>query len=264
MKFLNFLGDWGIGLLGCPHKRTQRRAVDVGWAIQADKASLIWATPRRFGRNLPKAQSVKSVQACPAAIDFDARHYVIDCPLDLHLRLAFDDATGQPKLINMEGAQSAIRAKSAAQMISIVSRQEWRQPDRPIIQIVTPYIFLADEPVYVNQLPPYLEHIDHPLPGLMICGRFPTHIWPRHLMWAFEWHNTKKDLILRRGAPWFYVRFEGEDPSRPTRLLEAEMKPDVREYINSITGVTNYVKHTFSLFDLARQRRPKTLLYRKL
>ena len=30
-------------------------------------------------------------------------------------------------------------------------------------------------------------------------------------MWAFEWHDTTKDLILRRGEPLFTVRFEGPD-----------------------------------------------------
>lgn len=37
----------------------------------------------------------------------------------------------------------------------------------------------------------------------MISGRFPIHIWPRHLMWTFEWHDTSQDLVLTRGQPWF-------------------------------------------------------------
>ena len=37
-----------------------------------------------------------------------------------------------------------------------------------------------------------------------------------------------------------------------------------REYTNAIAGVTNYVNRTFSLFPLARERRPKTLLVPKV
>src|SRR5262245_15276755 len=97
----------------------------------------------------------------------------------------------------------------------------------------------------------------------MIGGRLPIHIWPRHMMWAFEWMDPSQDLILRRGEPWFYVRFETQDPSRPVRLIEAEMTPELREHLNGLTGVTNYVNRTFSLFGTARERRPKTLLVPK-
>ena len=70
-------------------------------------------------------------------------------------------------------------------------------------------------------------------------------------------------LILRRGEPWFYVRFETFDPSRPVRLVEAEMTPELREYANAINGVTHFVRRTFSLFDTARSRRPRKLLVKR-
>ena len=96
----------------------------------------------------------------------------------------------------------------------------------------------------------------------MIGGRFPTHIWPRILMWAFEWHDTTQDLVLRRGEPWFYIRFETMDPSRQVRLVEAEMTPELRAYCNGMDGVVNYVNRTFSLFQTAERRRPPKLLVR--
>src|SRR5215213_2111521 len=80
------------------------------------------------------------------------------------------------------------------------------------------------------------------------------------LMWAFEWHDPKQDLVLKRGEPWFYVRFETEDPSRPVKLVEAERTPEVKEYLGGLSAVANYVNRTFSLFSTARERRPKTLL----
>jgi hypothetical protein len=79
-------------------------------------------------------------------------------------------------------------------------------------------------------------------------------------MWAFEWHDMSKDLIIRRGEPWFYVRFEGPDPSAQARLIEAKMTPELRGYIDSLTDVTNFVSQTFSLFKTARERRPEKLL----
>jgi len=242
--------------------RSTRRVVDVGWLIDAEKGGVIWDPPKPYFRKMPKPASAKSVQLCPAAIDFDARHFVVPCPFDMHLRVEISGKE-PPRLINAAGAQSTIRTKHLNQSVVLISQNEWRDPARPILQVVTPYLFLADEVAYINQLPPFLDYIDPPWPGTLIAGRFPVHIWPRHLMWAFEWHDPTKDLVLRRGDPWFYARFETDDPSRPVRLVEAEMTADVRNYINSISTVTNYVNRTFSLFDRAKSMRPKTLLVKK-
>lgn len=241
---------------------TPRNALQVGWALQQDKASIIWDAPRPYLRKMPAPKSAKSVQLCPAAIDFDARHFVVDCPVDLHLRFKVDE-NKRPVIVNVPGAQSTIRSNHLGNMVHVVSQSEWRHPNRPIIQVSTPYIFVTDDPVYVSQLPPYLDYFDPPLPGILIGGRFPADVWPRHMMWAFEWYDTSKDIIIPRGKPWFYMRFEGLDPSRPVRMVEADITPEVQAYINSISTVTNYVSRTFSLFDRARSRRPKRLLFPK-
>ena len=90
----------------------------------------------------------------------------------------------------------------------------------------------------------------------MIGGRVPIHDWPRVLSWAFEWHRPEKDLILTRGEPWFCARFEIEDPSRKISLVEAEMTPELAQYLKGMDTVTQYVSRTFSLFPTARSRRP--------
>ena len=84
--------------------------------------------------------------------------------------------------------------------------------------------------------------------------------WPRPLMWAFEWHDLSKDLVLSRGDPWFYVGFETVPPDRPVTLVEAELTPELREYTEQISGVVGFVNQTFSLFKTAEKRRPKSLL----
>jgi hypothetical protein len=246
-----------VAKLGCP--AGARRSIDVGWAIAEKAHSLIWEDVQPFRRHLEKPASAKSVQVCPAAVDFDARHFVVRCPIDINVRFGFDDKK-QPMLQALDGAQSSVRPNHLNRMVSIVNRAEWRHPERPIVQFHTPYICLADEPVWINQLPPFLDYCDPAMPGILIAGRFPIHIWPRHLMWAFEWHDIRKPLVVARGAPGFYLRFETRDPSRSVRLVEADTAP-VQDYIDSIAGVTNYVNRTFSLFERAQRRRPKQLLH---
>ena len=145
-------------------------------------------------------------------------------------------------------------------MVMAVHPNEWRHSSRPVIQVMTPLFFVADEPVWLTQLPAFYHHGATPLPGLTLGGRFPIHIWPRELVWAFEWHDVGKDLLIKRGDPWFYLSFETEDPSRHVRLVEAELTQPLREYTNAIRGVTNYVSRTYSLFGNAKARRPAKLL----
>ena len=40
-----------------------------------------------------------------------------------------------------------------------------------IVQVSTPYIFLADEVAYINQIPPYLDYIDPSWPGTLTAVR---------------------------------------------------------------------------------------------
>ena len=98
------------------------------------------------------------------------------------------------------------------------------------------------------------------MPGTIFGGRFPIHIWPRPLMWAFEWQDTTKELILIRGEPLFYCHFEAFDPSRSIKLHKTEKTVELTEYMNQISGVVNYVNQTFSLFKKVEEIRPVKLL----
>lgn len=79
-------------------------------------------------------------------------------------------------------------------------------------------------------------------------------------MWAFEWHDISKDLILKRGEPLFYCQFDGFDPSRTVKLVQAEKTPDLLQYMEQISGGVNYVNQTFSLFSEIENNRPSLLI----
>jgi len=236
----------------------RRGVVKVGWLLQADKAGFIWEAPRRFSRDLPAAASAKSVQNCPAVLEYEASFFEIPCPIDAHLRVVLEG--DKPHLINVDGEHSTVRRQYLERMVHIMKRSEWRNPQRPVIQILTPYTFVADESVVINQMPPLLHYRTPAWPGLPIGGRFPVHLWPRQLMWAFEWFDVSQDLVLRRGEPWFYVRFDTLNPSKQVKLVEAELTDELQEYFQGMAAVTNYVRRTFSLFRIAEERRPAQLL----
>jgi len=241
--------------------RQRNRVVEIGWLVDGGGPGFLWDSPRPVKGGRPP-EHPKAVNHCPAVIDQDARTYSVAAPVDFHLRLGVDDK-GNPKLVNAAGMKSTVSSSKLDRMITVMAQNRWRHPKRPVLQIVAPYRFICDEPCWMNQLPPYYDYKSPQWPGLMIGGRFPIHNWPRSLMWAFEWHDTARDLIIKRGEPWFYVRFEIMDPSRPQRLVEAEMTAELREFCTGLDGITNYVNQTFSVMDVAAERRPPHLLTRK-
>ena len=82
-------------------------------------------------------------------LDHEARLFEVPCPIDVNLAFRFDQE-GRPAVVNLDGDRSAIRPRALNDMLAIVNRKEWRHPDRPIIQLVTPYLFVADEPVWLT------------------------------------------------------------------------------------------------------------------
>jgi len=234
-------------------------SVQVGWSLLDFPATVIWNDPLPYAY---KGSVGKDQTNAPASSQEGARYFVITCPMDLHLRFAVDN-NGRPVVQNIDGERSSVRDYFFNQMIQMTAPNEWRHPERPMLQIMTPYIFMADSPVYINQYPPFMDYVQPRLPGLLIDGRFPIDIWPRQLQWAFEWYDLKGEINIKRGDPWFYVYFETPDPCVDISLVESEITPEVKKYLNSINGVSNYVRQTYSLFSTARRRRPAKLVFPK-
>ena len=234
----------------------------VGWFLANDRGAVLYDPPERLATRPPNKGHAKSASRCPAVIQLESRYFAVKCPFDLHIGFQRDEK-GRAVLVNRAGAGSSIRSGKLNEVLTLVNEAEWRFPDRPTVQLHLPYCFVADEPVWMSQLEAFAHYRRDPLPGTIFGGRFPISIWPRPLMWAFEWHEPAKDLILRRGEPLFYVQFEGTDPGRPVQLVEAEKTAELAAYLEKLSGVVNYVNQTFSLFKAAEAMRPKKLLVPK-
>ncbi|EKD92286.1 MAG: hypothetical protein ACD_29C00084G0002 [uncultured bacterium] len=249
-----------MGLFSFNNK--ENSVTEVGWLVDTSYAGFIWYEPRPIMRQLNPPKSSKAAQRCPAMMDFESRYFEVLCPIDLHLGFTRDDKN-RPVLVNKAGSMSSIAASKLVELMSITSEDRWRYPDKPIIQIAAPYRFISDEVVYMSQLPAFLHYYQPELPGTTFSGRFPIHVWPRKLQWAFEWHDTSKDLILKRGEPWFVLLFETTDPTKHINMVPAEMTEQLKEFCSGLDNVTGFVNGTFSLFKTAMKRRPKVLLKKK-
>lgn len=214
--------------------------VTVGWLLTEPKAGIIYDPPARVRSADLNRQHAKSAPRCPAAINLESRYFEIKCPFDLSLQLARDEK-GKPMLKNLLGERSPVRHKKLNELLHVMAEPEWRYKDRPTLQLTPPYIFIADEPVYMSQVAPFMHYSAEPMPGTIFGGCFPIHIWPRPLMWAFEWHDTQKPLNLMRGEPLFYITFETRPQERAVQVVEAERTPELNEYLELVSGAVNYV-----------------------
>jgi hypothetical protein len=233
--------------------------VTVGWFLTSDKGAVLFDAPERLIFRQTNKAHAKSASRCTAVVQLESSYFVVNCPYDLHIGFSRDDK-GKPHLINRAGAASPVRANKLNEVLTLVAENEWRYPDRPTVQLALPYCFIADELVYVSQIGTFAHYRPTPLPGTIFGGRFPLNVWPRPLMWAFEWHEPEKDIVLRRGEPLFYCQFESQNPERPVQVVEAERTPELTKYMEQIGGVVNYVNQTFGLFKAAEALRPPKLL----
>jgi hypothetical protein len=233
--------------------------VTVGWLIPEVKGSIIYDAPERVRSPDMSRTHAKSASRCPALLNLESRYFEVKCPFDLNLGV-FRDEQGKPLLKNLSSDASAIRNNKLRDVITVVEEREWRYKDRPTIQLKLPYVFISDEHVYLSQTAPFLSYAEPAWPGTIFGGRYPINVWPRPLMWAFEWHDVAKPLVLKRGQPLFYVTFETLPQDRPVQLVEAELTKELGDYLESLSGVVNYVNQTFGLFKKAEERRPRHLL----
>ncbi len=233
--------------------------VQVGWLTAEEKASIVYFQPERFRSAETSKTHAKSASRCPAIVNMESRYSVVRCPFDLHLRFA-RSKEGKVGVRNMLGDASPVRKSKLNDLIHVTNEVEWRYPDRPTVQVSLPYIFIADEPVHMTQVDAFMDYRKEQLPGTIFGGRFPINVWPRPLMWAFEWHDITKPITLKRGDPLFYCQFEFDSPDRNVQMVEAEMTDDLRTYVKHISGAVNYVNQTFSLFEAAERVRPTTLV----
>jgi len=233
--------------------------ISVGWLRATDQQGVLYGPPERVSFRGSNREHSNSAARCPAVVQLESRYFLIRCPFDIHIGFGRNEK-GAAVLLNRAGPGGPVRPNKLSQSLTLVNEAEWRYADRPTIQLKLPYVFIADEPVYITQLGPFAHYRPDPLPGTIFGGRFPIDIWPRPLMWAFEWHEPKKDIVLKRGDPLFYCQFEGDGPERPIQLVEAERTPEFQAYMDHIGGAVNYVNQTFSLFKAAQAARPEKLL----
>ena len=198
------------------------------------------------------------MQACPAVNTFENRIVEILAPFSLRLRCV----PGVRGKLDFHIVDDGTRLDEdlIGHYVTCMPREFWRDPKSPVIQIALPHFFICDEVCYLNQMPAWASDRAARIPGRLISGRFPTHLWPRSLNLAFEWTSLDQDFAMKRGDPVCYLFFETCHPDRPISLVRAKLTPELVDYRKRIEDVAKFTSGTFNLAKEAETQRPATLL----
>ena len=130
--------------------------VKIGWFFADETGSIVYFPPERLRTVDLNRTHAKSASRCPAVIGLESRYVMVRCPFDMHIGFVRDDK-GKPVLRNLMGSKSPVRSAKLNQLLSITCVSEWRFSGWPPVQLKLPCMFVSDEPVYLSQVPPFLD-----------------------------------------------------------------------------------------------------------
>jgi hypothetical protein len=124
----------------------------VGYLITAPKASLIYEKPVSLRTQRGRALSQRAVQACPAVNDFERKTFVVPVPYNIRLR-----CTKNVNEFMLEAISPGTRLDDdlIRDHVFLMEPTFWRDPNNPVLQMKCPYLFISDEEVYLNTVPPF-------------------------------------------------------------------------------------------------------------
>ena len=82
---------------------------------------------------------------------------------------------------------------------------QYTDTDKALCSVLVSYMFVADEPVWLEVYPPFLH--GEVKNTRFISGTFDIHSWQRPVDFTFEILNDKKSIKIKENQPLYYVRF---------------------------------------------------------
>ena len=231
--------------------------IPVGWCCDREEGAFAFEPPCTVFSRRERPLSIRSVQNCPAVNDLE-RH-LIEVPSPIGLRLRAVDEGDVPEIFVIPTGTTVAEEK-IGEFLVLEPVERWRDPKRPMLQLKIPFFFVTDSPCWVTQLPPFLDPAMRQWPGVMAAGRFPLHVWPRSLQWAFEWDDFNEDLVIKAGDPLCYLQCAFDDVAARPDLVEAAMTDTLAEYRAGMQAVGEITDDMAGVWADAESRRPATLL----
>ena len=218
---------------------------EIGWFHAILEGSSAFLPPKKVVLERDPSRTRSGHLSCPAVRSVAQGCYAILSPFSLTLRF-----TRRDKVISITPIypSTSVSEGRLRDMLRLEPRESWYSDDRPIIQIASPYTFVADQKVEVEKIHPVLGHPTR-INWRVIPGRFDIYGWQRPLNWAFEWDALGGDLSIRMGEPLYYVKFFGETGSQIFNpdLFKIEPSERLKKRMVEFSGVSGLRRSTQKL-----------------
>lgn len=233
-------------------------SVQIGWCYVNTEGTAAYPPPEKLHIGKDPSPTKRGPLSCPAIRASSQGYFVIKSPFSLHLRFR---KRGDVVSIIPVYPFTSINESKLKEILRLEPRDVWRSTDVPLLQIPSPYFFVTDDPIEIEQSPPIFSDTTT-LNWRPLSGKFNIHGWHRPLNWAFEWDTKCGDLVVKMSEPIYYVRFydsENRLISNP-ELKKIPLTEELRERLNSTAGVTAIQRGTSNLIRKASEDRTNNLL----
>lgn len=226
----------------------------VGFTLLSEEFRAAYAEPIRH--RLPKDTNPNHTGflSCPAVRSTIENTFEVCSPFSLKLRAEVEKGNLQIKPVYpfTSVAQPILR-----KLLTVEDPRTWRHSTRPIVQIVSPFVFYADEPVLIEQFDSSLSDRSK-LNWRIIPGKFDIYAWQRPVNWAFEWDTTSGDFEIRLGETQYCVKFTATDralSNQAVTLEKRELTAKLKERLQESAGISKVRRGTMALLKSASGNR---------
>ena len=229
----------------------------IGWCIESTKYKLAFEPPKKLFA--PKDQSInrKGYLSCPSVRSYVEDTYVITSPYSIKLRYIEKDEHYE---ICPVFPFTSIHNSLVNTLVHPEHPSTWRKKNFVTIQIPSPYIFFADEEIFMEQGQPILTDTTK-LNWRLIPGKIDIYSWQRPLNWAFEWDISGGDFIIKAGEPIYTLRFFSKS-KKPlsVELKEYKMNKKIEDQLELTRGIAQVKTGLNPFFEKAKLKRKKLKL----
>ena len=233
-------------------KMLEVMTTNIGWCWTGTIPELLVIEPERL--KTPKVENKqynkRGVIDCPSFQSFYNNLFVLKSPVSF---------TAVPKEGGVDIESDEVDTNQLQGLVTLHQPEELYDVEKPMFQFNLNYLFVADEPVLMEILPPFL--LPSQWPGEVIGGSFNIHSWIRSISWGFVFHNTHDKLHIRRGDPLCYVKFTPSNLKTNIKLQECMLTDELIRELDKKRYLTQFKKGgIISLMKRALKLRPKKLI----
>lgn len=239
----------------------KKNRVEVGWCLTALESHAAFEQPEKLTLPTDKTKNKRGFLSCPA-VRYSLQGVVtIKSPFSLHLKFR---KVENAYLITPVYPFTSVAQQRLEGMLRLEPKESWRSESVPAIQLPSPYLFVADEFLEVEQFSPSIVGTTH-MNWRVIPGRFNIYGWHRPLNWAIEWDTRCGDLIIKQGEPLYFLRFYNSQAQVVDEidLVEMQLTDEIKARLASTSGVTGLKRGLVKVMDDAVSKRNAPLVVPK-